>query len=277
MAQESWNVDASDGSGCQQQDGLVLCANNCGFFGCAATMNLCSNCFHELSSNNLEKGNLSSLSADQSSAIASVSSSVVDKSMVSALSEKSLISISQSSSFEKSVEKSVMVSLFKSHESSSAVTALLKSPSQEASVREKLDQIVGISPFSSESQMKRVLIPTQIENVDSNIPSNSSIETRSLSEENLSKSDLGLIASLFSTNEESIAFQSSSRRQTVNRCFTCRKRTGLLGFKCRCGNIFCGSHRHSVKHDCPFDYKSAAREAIAKANPVVKALKVNKI
>ena len=75
-----------------------------------------------------------------------------------------------------------MVSLFKSHESSSAVTALLKPPSQEASVREKLDQIVGISPFSSESQMKRVLIPSQIESVDSNIPSNSSMEIRSLSE-----------------------------------------------------------------------------------------------
>ncbi|KAJ6325980.1 hypothetical protein OIU78_013137 [Salix suchowensis] len=31
------------------------------------------------------------------------------------------------------------------------------------------------------------------------------------------------------------------------------------------------------KHDCPFDYRTAAREAIAKANPVVKAEKLDKI
>ncbi|KAF2289734.1 hypothetical protein GH714_038396 [Hevea brasiliensis] len=28
-----------------------------------------------------------------------------------------------------------------------------------------------------------------------------------------------------------------------SRCFTCRKRVGLSGFKCRCGITFCGTHR----------------------------------
>ncbi|KAL3620414.1 Zinc finger A20 and AN1 domain-containing stress-associated protein 8 [Castilleja foliolosa] len=62
-----------------------------------------------------------------------------------------------------------------------------------------------------------------------------------------------------------------------SRCTTCKKRVGLTGFKCRCGDLFCGSHRYSEKHDCPFDYRSAGREAIAKANPVVKAEKLDKI
>ncbi|XVF19240.1 hypothetical protein REPUB_Repub11eG0093000 [Reevesia pubescens] len=62
-----------------------------------------------------------------------------------------------------------------------------------------------------------------------------------------------------------------------NRCNTCKKRVGLTGFKCRCGNLFCTSHRYSDKHECPFDYFTAAREAIAKANPVVKAEKLDKI
>ncbi|KAB5548065.1 hypothetical protein DKX38_011471 [Salix brachista] len=36
-------------------------------------------------------------------------------------------------------------------------------------------------------------------------------------------------------------------------------------------------HRYSDKHNCVFDYKSAGQDAIAKANPVVKADKIDKI
>jgi aminoglycoside phosphotransferase len=36
-------------------------------------------------------------------------------------------------------------------------------------------------------------------------------------------------------------------------------------------------HRYSDKHDCPFDYRTAGKDAIAKANPVVKAEKLDKI
>ncbi|KAJ0987055.1 hypothetical protein J5N97_005411 [Dioscorea zingiberensis] len=52
------------------------------------------------------------------------------------------------------------------------------------------------------------------------------------------------------------------------RCNACKKRVGLTGFNCRCGNIFCAVHRYSDKHSCPFDYRMAARDAIARANPV---------
>lgn len=66
-------------------------------------------------------------------------------------------------------------------------------------------------------------------------------------------------------------------KEPTNRCSFCRKRVGLTGFKCRCGKTFCSIHRYSDKHNCVFDYKSAGRDAIAKANPVVKADKVEKI
>ncbi|KAJ6414391.1 hypothetical protein OIU84_003398 [Salix udensis] len=46
-------------------------------------------------------------------------------------------------------------------------------------------------------------------------------------------------------------------KEGPNRCTSCKKRVD--------------------KHDCPFDYRTAAREAIAKANPVVKAEKLDKI
>ncbi|TMW92742.1 hypothetical protein EJD97_012622 [Solanum chilense] len=62
-----------------------------------------------------------------------------------------------------------------------------------------------------------------------------------------------------------------------NRCSACRKKVGLTGFKCRCGTTFCGTHRYPEIHGCSFDFKSVGREAIAKANPVVKAEKLGKI
>ncbi|XP_009147775.1 zinc finger A20 and AN1 domain-containing stress-associated protein 2 isoform X1 [Brassica rapa] len=66
-------------------------------------------------------------------------------------------------------------------------------------------------------------------------------------------------------------------KEGPSRCTTCNKRVGLTGFKCRCGDLFCGTHRYADVHNCSFDYHVAAQEAIAKANPVVKADKLDKI
>ncbi|XP_044949888.1 zinc finger A20 and AN1 domain-containing stress-associated protein 7-like [Hordeum vulgare subsp. vulgare] len=61
----------------------------------------------------------------------------------------------------------------------------------------------------------------------------------------------------------------------ANRCAACRKKVGLLGFRCRCEGTFCSVHRHSEKHDCGFDFKAAGQEQIAKHNPVVVADKMS--
>ncbi|XP_012685887.1 AN1-type zinc finger protein 5a [Clupea harengus] len=62
-----------------------------------------------------------------------------------------------------------------------------------------------------------------------------------------------------------------------NRCFMCRKRVGLTGFDCRCGNLFCGLHRYSDIHNCTYDYKTEAAAKIRKENPVVVADKIQRI
>ena len=64
---------------------------------------------------------------------------------------------------------------------------------------------------------------------------------------------------------------------TPNRCSTCTKRTGLTGFKCRCGATFCSTHRYADAHNCQFDYKAAAAAQLTKANPAVVASKLDKL
>ncbi|XP_048832198.1 AN1-type zinc finger protein 5 [Brienomyrus brachyistius] len=71
--------------------------------------------------------------------------------------------------------------------------------------------------------------------------------------------------------------QTPDKSKKKNRCFTCRKKVGLTGFDCRCGNQFCAIHRYSDKHDCPYDYRGAAAARIRKENPVVVAEKIQKL
>ncbi|KAI3913258.1 hypothetical protein MKW92_034751 [Papaver armeniacum] len=63
----------------------------------------------------------------------------------------------------------------------------------------------------------------------------------------------------------------------INRCSGCRKKVGLTGFRCRCGELFCPEHRYSDRHDCSYDYKAHGREAIARENPVVRPAKILKV
>ncbi|CAO2827169.1 unnamed protein product [Amaranthus hypochondriacus] len=65
-------------------------------------------------------------------------------------------------------------------------------------------------------------------------------------------------------------------KKAASKCGCCNKKVGIVSFKCRCGITFCGSHRYPETHNCSFDYKSSGRDAIAKANPVIVADKLNR-
>ncbi|PKA54781.1 Zinc finger AN1 domain-containing stress-associated protein 15 [Apostasia shenzhenica] len=80
-----------------------------------------------------------------------------------------------------------------------------------------------------------------------------------------------------SPSPSAVAGESEPSLPRGNRCLSCRKRVGLAGFRCRCGELFCARHRYSSTHDCSFDYKAAGRAEICKANPVIRAAKIIKI
>lgn len=154
--------------GFEAQEGHILCANNCGFFGSPTTQNFCSKCYHEVY-----------LGADQ----------------------------------KKSIDPLFPQQLSTPSTTSTSVLVLPK-------------------PTAAEQEV-------------------------------VAAAGLG----------ESVRLTSCQ----PNRCSVCRKKVGLTGFKCRCGTTFCGTHRYPEIHGCSFDFKSMGREAIAKANPLVKAEKLEKI
>ncbi|KAH6818804.1 A20/AN1-like zinc finger family protein [Perilla frutescens var. frutescens] len=175
-------MESSKETGCQASEGPILCINNCGFFGSATTMNMCSKCHKDMI-----------LKQEQAKLAASSIENIVS---------------SGSSSKEK-------VPVFADAASVEAGPVELKAAPKQSSC-------ILLSGENEETKETKV-------------------------------------------------------KEGPNRCTTCCKRVGLTGFTCKCGDLFCSIHRYADKHACTFDYRTAARDAIAKANPLVKAEKLDKI
>ncbi|XP_050371559.1 zinc finger A20 and AN1 domain-containing stress-associated protein 8-like [Argentina anserina] len=187
-------------TGCQAApEGPILCVNNCGFFGSAATMNMCSKCHKDL----MMKQEQAKLAASSIGSFVNGTSSSHGKEPVTANPVDS---------------KTIFIPTLKFRSENDSPSPFSFGPSESAVAKPSPESFTFGSGQSSEP-----------------------------------------------------------KPEGPKRCTSCNKRVGLTGFNCRCGDLFCAVHRYSDKHDCPYDYRTAGRDAIAKANPVVKAEKLDKI
>jgi len=101
-------------------------------------------------------------------------------------------------------------------------------------------------------------------------------ESKSMESSNKSKLEESKSREHLKTEHQPISGANSHQSNSPGsgKCYKCNRKVGLLGFKCRCGNIFCSGHRHCEDHNCPIDYKQLHREKIKKENPKVENSKI---
>jgi predicted nucleic acid binding AN1-type Zn finger protein len=67
----------------------------------------------------------------------------------------------------------------------------------------------------------------------------------------------------------------SPAKKKAPRCAQCSTKVGLSGFKCKCGGLYCASHRYHDAHNCDYPHQEEERKRLAAANPVVAAAKIS--
>ena len=76
---------------------------------------------------------------------------------------------------------------------------------------------------------------------------------------------------------EKIKKENQLKQVEKNKCWACKKKTGLMGFECQCGFTFCKLHRLPEKHECEFNFVECSKNILAQKNPVVKNDKLERI
>lgn len=94
-----------------------------------------------------------------------------------------------------------------------------------------------------------------------------------------SSAPVALAASAGAAGDSPAGDEAAAGKGQTNRskCWSCKKKTGLTGFECRCGYVFCAKHRYGEEHGCTFDYKALARTHLTADNQRVVAEKLERL
>ena len=48
----------------------------------------------------------------------------------------------------------------------------------------------------------------------------------------------------------------------MSKCSHCKKKLGLMEYKCKCDKLFCITHLAYEEHSCSYDYKSELKDKL---------------
>lgn len=229
----------------------VQCAGGCGFFGNPATESMCSKCFRDAQQLKADQQARvdaavaeSSAPADEASIFTSPSNSPVGPTRLS-FGNVTITSplCSPSDKIEQPEEKSVAQPVDVSMEEQAAVLpAEVFHPELSVSSAAAAPAVAAVSAPATST-------PTAATKAEIKTPVAPQATGPKVAD---------------GVKEEKKPKKKVQKNR--KRCFhaECKKKVGLTGIECKCGFVFCSSHRWPDQHSCDFDFKTHDRDNLAK-------------